>query len=185
VTPELAAALRTEIQLALDAGGKPFDVNVARRVYDLAIAARDMCIAATATTAEAIKAVADAGGPVESLAAPGATEPPGQAAESFGVRALRELIAALRPASGAGVVGPAPGVVVVDPDLPTWLGALAEARSLGLDDVAVGIEAKLRALGVLPSDAPTSAMFDEASPLDDPATPVPGAPWDPDDGPPF
>ena len=172
MTPELAAALRTEIQLALDAGGKPFDVNVARRVYDLAIAARDMCIAATATTAEAIKAVADAGGPVESLAAPGATEPPGQAAESFGVRALRELITALRPASGAGVVGPAPGV-------------LAEARSLGLDDVAVGIEAKLRTLGVLPSDAPTSAMFDEASPLDDPATPVPGAPWDPDDGPPF
>jgi hypothetical protein len=63
---------------------------------------------------------------------------------------------------------------------------LAEARSLGLDDVAAGIEAKLRAFGVLPSSAASaSAMFDDAPPLDDPAAPVPGAPWDPDDGPPF
>jgi hypothetical protein len=192
VTPELAAALRAEIRLALEADGKPFDVNVARRVYDLAIAARDMCIAATATTEEAIKAVADVGGPVESLTVAGATEPPSQAAESFGVRTLRELIAALRPVPGVGVVGPAPGAVVVPTaaDLTTWIGALAEARSLGLDDVVAGIEAKLRAIGALADaavapPAPPYAVFDEAPPLDDPAAPVPGAAWDPNGDPPF
>ncbi|MBK7823144.1 MAG: hypothetical protein IPJ61_19350 [Tessaracoccus sp.] len=44
--PQLAEALRAEIRLTLEADGKAFDVNVARRVYDLAIAARDMCVAA-------------------------------------------------------------------------------------------------------------------------------------------
>lgn len=188
MTPELAAALRAEIRLALEADGKPFDVNVARRVYDLAIAARDMCVAATASTGEAIKAIADMDGPIESLAAPGAAPAPVQAAETFGVRMLRELIAALRPSS-SGVVGLAPGAVAVDPgtltDLPTWLGALAEARSLGLDDVAAGIEAKLRVFGVLPFDAaPTPAMFDEAP---SPPDPTPRTPWSPsgDDDIPF
>lgn len=122
----------------------------------------------------------------------GATEPPSQAAESFGVRTLRELIAALRPVPGVGVVGPAPGAVVVPTaaDLTTWIGALAEARSLGLDDVVAGIEAKLRAIGALADaavapPAPPYAVFDEAPPLDDPAAPVPGAAWDPNDDPPF
>lgn len=189
MTPGLAAALRAETRLALEADGKPFDVNVARRVYDLAIAARDMCVAATVSTGEAIKAISDMDGPVESLTTLGAAPAPVQAAETFGVRMLRELIAALRPSS-SGVVGLAPGAVATAPDmltdLPAWLGALAEARSLGLDDVAAGIEAKLRAFGVLPSGAaPTPAMLDEAPSLDDPAAPIPGAPWDPDSDPPF
>lgn len=192
MTPELAAALRAEIRLALEAGGKPFDVNVARRVYDLAIAARDMCVAATATTEEAIKAIADTGGAVESLVAPGTPPSSVQATETFGVRMLRELIAALRPTAGAGVVGPAPGAVVLGPpgDLTAWISALAEARSLGLDDVVASIEVKLRAIGVLSDDAapppaPPYAMFDEAPPMDDWATPPPGAPWNADDDPPF
>lgn len=192
MTPELAAALRAEIRLALEADGKPFDVNVARRVYDLAIAARDMCVAATASTGEAIKAIADMDGPIESLAAPSAAPAPAQAAETFGVRMLRELIAALRPTAGAGGVGPAPGAVVLGTpsDLTAWISALAEARSLGLDDVAANIEVKLRAIGVLsddavPSPAPPYAMFDEAPPMDAAATPPPGAPWNADDDPPF
>lgn len=145
MTPQLAEALRDEIRLALEADGKPFDVNVARRVYDLAIAARDMCAAATTTTGEAIKAIADVGGPVESLQDPGTPTTTVQAAETFGVRALRELIAALRPA-------PPPPSPPADPGLLddlTWLGALAEARELGLTDVAAGIEAKLRQCGIL------------------------------------
>lgn len=190
MTPELAAALRAEIRLALEADGKPFDVNVARRVYDLAIAARDMCVAAASTTEEAIKTVADTGGAIESLTVPGDSPSPIQATETFGVRMLRELIAALRPAPGAGVVGAAPGAVVLGSpsDLTTWLTALADARRLGLDDVAAGIEAKLRVIGVLtdaptvPEPAPAHTTFDDAPPVDDPATP---APWNVDDGIPF
>lgn len=169
MTPELAAALRVEIQRALEADGKPFDVGIARRVYTLAIAARDMCIAATASTDEAIKAIADIDGPVESLTTPGALPTSAQAAETFGVRMLRELIAALRPLTGGGLVS---SVAAVDrdslTDLPTWLGALAEARSLGLSDVAAGIEAKLQSFGVLPPDG--------APPLAVPATPTAGSP---------
>lgn len=154
MTPQLAEALRAEIRLALEADGKAFDVNVARRVYDLAIAARDMCVAAATTTGEAIKTIADAGGPVESLQDLGTPPTVVQAAETFGVRALRELIAALRPTpAGTGVVGAGPNTVVPG-DLTTWLGALAEARELGLADVAAGIEAKLRQYGILPDADP-------------------------------
>lgn len=49
MSPELSEALRNEIRTVLEAGGGPFDINVARRVYDLAIAARDMCVAATSS----------------------------------------------------------------------------------------------------------------------------------------
>lgn len=151
MTPQLAEALRAEIRLALEADGKAFDVNVARRVYDLAIAARDMCVAAASTTGEAIKVIADVDGPVEALQGPDAAPTVVQAAETFGVRALRELIAALRPAPPPPSPPPDPDLLG---DLPTWLGALAEARELGLTDVVAGLEAKLRRFGVLPDIDP-------------------------------
>lgn len=132
VSPELAEALRKEIRTALDADGGPFDVNVARRVYDLAIAARDMCIAAVSTLKEAIDQVKDTNGPMETLDAPDTPESAVQASESFGARMLRELMATL------------PMLQQPRGDDPKRLvHALAEARSRGMHDVAEELEVKL------------------------------------------
>ncbi len=70
MTPALAEAIRAEIRLALDAGGKPFTVAVAKRVYDLAIAAKDFLVSATETVEEAVGVIATSGGPLDSLMAP-------------------------------------------------------------------------------------------------------------------
>lgn len=131
MSPELAEALRSEIRKALDADGKPFDVVVAQRVYDLAIAAKDMCVAATAGVGETIKTLANNGGPIESLGElePGAPAVQAQASETFGARILRELMTTLRPQKTED---------------PTQLvHALAEARRSGMTDVARELEVKL------------------------------------------
>jgi hypothetical protein len=133
MSPELSEALRREIRAALDASGGPFDVNVARRVYDLAIAARDMCVAATGSVKEAIDQVKDTDGPMESLDTADTPESSVQASESFGARLLRELMASLsllqQPRGG---------------DDPRQLvHALAEARRNGMHDVAEQIEVRL------------------------------------------
>lgn len=133
VSPELAEALRNEIRTALDAGGKPFDVNTARRVYDLAIAARDMCVAATGTVKEAIDQIKDTNGPMETLQDPDAPEPAAQTAETFGARIFRELLA-LVPSLRSSGSGDDPRQLV---------HALAEARSHGMHDVAEELEVKL------------------------------------------
>lgn len=133
MSPELSEALRKEIRTALEAGGGPFDINVARRVYDLAIAARDMCVAATASVKEAIDQIKDTDGPMESLDAAGTPESQMQASESFGARLLRELMATL-PMLQARRVGDDPKQLV---------HALAEARRNGMHDVAEQIEVKL------------------------------------------
>ncbi len=132
VTPQLAEALRAEIRAALDADGAPFDVNVARRVYDLAIAARDMCIAATSTVEEAIDQIKDTNGPIESLDTPGTPESQVQVSESFGARLLRELMATLPLLQGQRGEDP-----------KQLVHALAEARRNGMHDVAEQIEVKL------------------------------------------
>lgn len=132
MSPELAEALRSEIRKALDADGKPFDVVVAQRVYDLAIAAKDMCVAATAGVGETIKTIANNGGPIESLGElePGAPAVQAQASETFGARILRELMATFRPQQ--------------PPEDPNRLvHALAEARRNGMTDVAEALEVKL------------------------------------------
>jgi hypothetical protein len=137
VSPELAEALRTEIRNALDAGGKSFDVNVARRVYDLAIAARDMCIAASNSVKEAIDQVKELNGPMESLQGPGsleastAPEAQAQVAETFGARVLRELLAMT---SGSLRHAEDPHVLIA---------AIADARERGMHDLAAGLEQKL------------------------------------------
>lgn len=133
MSPELSEALRNEIRVALAADGGAFDVNVARRVYDLAIAARDMCVAATSSVKEAIDQVKDTGGPMESLDTADTPESQVQASESFGARLLRELMGTLpmlQPRRGGD-----------DPE--QLVHALAEARRSGMHDVAEQIEVKL------------------------------------------
>jgi hypothetical protein len=133
VSPELAEALRNEIRTALEAGGGPFDINVARQVYDLAIAARDMCVAATGSVKEAIDQIKDTNGPMESLDTSDTPESQMQVSESFGARLLRELMASLpmlqQPREGD--------------DPKELVHALAEARRNGMHDVAEQIEVKL------------------------------------------
>lgn len=132
MSPELAEALRNEIRTTLEAGGKPFDVNVARRVYDLAIAARDMCVAATGSVKEAIDQIKDTNGPMETLDSSDTPESQVQISESFGARLLRELMATL------------PLLQSPRGDDPKQLvHALAEARRNGMHDVAEQIEVKL------------------------------------------
>jgi hypothetical protein len=132
MSPELAEALRNEIRTALEAGGGSFDINVARRVYDLAIAARDMCIAATGSVKEAIDQIKDTNGPMETLDAADTPESQMQASESFGARLLRELMATLPMLQGARGEDP-----------KRLVHALAEARRNGMHDVAEQLEVKL------------------------------------------
>lgn len=128
VSPELAEALRTEIRTALDAGGKAFDVNVARRVYDLAIAARDMCVAASNSVKEAIDQIKDTNGPMETLQDPNTPESQAQVAETFGARILRELLAMTRKPRE---------------DPHELIAAIADARGRGMHDLAAALEQKL------------------------------------------
>jgi len=132
MTPQLSEALRSEIRSALEADGKPFDVNVARRVYDLAIAARDMCVAATSGVKEAIAQIKDTDGPMESLDSSDTPESQMQASETFGARLIREIMAML------------PMLQQKKTDDPKALvHALAEARKHGMTDVAEELEIKL------------------------------------------
>lgn len=134
MSPELSEALRNEIRTALEAGGGSFDINVARRVYDLAIAARDMCVAATGSVKEAIDQIKDTNGPMETLDSPDTPESQVQISESFGARLLRELMATLPMLQRPPHEGDDPKQLV---------HALAEARRNGMHDVAEQIEVKL------------------------------------------
>lgn len=132
MSPELSEALRNEIRTALEAGGKSFDVNVARRVYDLAIAARDMCIAASGSVKEAIDQIKETSGPMESLDSSDTPESQAQASESFGARLIREILAVM------------PALTRPHGEDPKALvHALAEARASGMHDVAEELEKKL------------------------------------------
>jgi hypothetical protein len=145
VTPALAEALRNEIRVALEAGGKPFDINVARRVYDLAIAARDFCIAATDTVKETIDQIKDVGGAMESLVPQGSPEPPVQAAESFGARIFREMLA-LAPSIRVGLPPATPTaepLVASGTESLALVHAIAAARERGMPDIAASLEKRL------------------------------------------
>jgi hypothetical protein len=131
MSPELANALRNEIRTALEADGGPFDINVARRVYDLAIAARDMCVAATGSVKEAVAQIKDTDGPMESLDSSDTPESQVQVSESFGARLLRELMATLPMLQGPRGEDP-----------KQLVHALAEARRNGMHDVAEQIDAR-------------------------------------------
>ncbi len=134
MSPQLAEALRAEIRNALEADGKPFDINVARRVYDLAIAAKDMCAAAISDVKQAIDQIKDVDGPMESLDSPGTPESQLQQSETFGARIIRELLAAMPMLNGRRGNGEDPKALV---------RAIAEAREKGLTDIAEALEVKL------------------------------------------
>lgn len=139
VTPELAEALRNEIRKALDAEGGPFDQNVARRVYDLAIAARDMCVASSSSVDETISTITHLNGPVESMDSPETPESVAQNAETFGARIIREVLAAIPKITAST----APAAIHTTENPEELVHALAEARKYEMHDVAEGLEVRL------------------------------------------
>lgn len=147
MTPLLAEALRSEIRLALEADGKPFDTNVARNVYNLAMAARDMCVAAVGNVKEAIDQIKDVDGPMETLDQPGTPDTQMQASETFGARVIREVLAML----------PMMNQQRKADDPKALVHALAEARKHNMTDVAEELEVKL--FGRVLSDAAPPKMM--------------------------
>jgi hypothetical protein len=141
MSERLAEALRTELREILEAGGKPFDVQVARHLYDFAIAAKDLLVVSAKGVDATIKVINDMNGPMESLTQAGDPIPQEQASETFGARMLREVLATLP-------------MLLKKPDDPKQLvHALAEARQAGMDDVAHELEIKL--FGRVLSDGPS------------------------------
>lgn len=128
----LAETLRAELRTVLDNDGKPFDLQVARHVYDFAIAAKDLLTVAANTVEEALKVVADNNGAMESLTGPDDPQPPEQVSETFGARMLRELFATL-PAM----------LRKSNEDLHALVGAIADARDRGMPDLAAKLEQRL------------------------------------------
>lgn len=135
----LAEALREELRRVLEDDGQPFTALVARRVYDVAIASKDLLVAAAGkTTASTVASILDNQGPLENLTAPGAITAPAIAAETFGARMLRELLAILPS------LRPKLPLANEEPEDPKALvQAIAQARQLGMSDVAEELEHKL------------------------------------------
>ena len=128
----LAEALRTELRAILDNAGKPFDLLVARYVYDFAIAAKDLLTVSVKSVEDAMQVIADNNGAMESLAGPNDPQPPEQVSETFGARMLRELLATL-PAM----------LRKNNEDLHALVRAIADARDRGMPDLATKLEQRL------------------------------------------
>jgi hypothetical protein len=128
----LAEALRTELRAILDNDGKPFDLQVARYVYDFAIAAKDLLTVSVKNVEDAMRVIADNSGAMESLPGPHDPQPPEQASETFGARMLRELLATL-PAM----------LHKNNEDLHALVGAIADARDRGMPELATKLEQRL------------------------------------------
>lgn len=128
----LAEALRTELRTILDNDGKPFDLQVARHVYDFAIAAKDLLTVSVRSVEDAMRVIADNNGAMESLAGPDDPVPPEQVSETFGARMLRELLATL-PAM----------LRKNNEDLHALVGAIADSRDRGMPDLATKLEQRL------------------------------------------
>jgi hypothetical protein len=128
----LAEALRVELRTILENGGKPFDLQVARHVYDFAIAAKDLLTVSVKSVEDAMRVVADNKGAMESLTGPDEPPPPEVASETFGARILRELFALL------------PSMLPKNNEDPlTIVAAIADARERGMPDLAAKLEQKL------------------------------------------
>jgi hypothetical protein len=134
----LAEALRTELREILENGGKPFDLQVARHLYDFAIAAKDLLTVHVKSVEDAMRVVADNQGAMESLTGPNDQPPPEIAAETFGARMLRELLAAI---SMNGRKNEDPLSIGRDPR--ELVDAIADARERGMLDLADKLEQKL------------------------------------------
>ena len=128
----LSEALRAELRAILDNDGKPFDLQVARHVYDFAIAAKDLLTVSVKSVEDAMRVVADNNGAMESLTGPNDPPTPEMASETFGARMLRELLATL-PAM----------LRKSNEDLHAMVAAIADARDRGMPDLAARLEQKL------------------------------------------
>lgn len=128
----LTEALRTELRAILDNDGEPFNLQVARHVYDFAIAAKDLLTVSVKSVEDAMRVVADNNGAMESLTGPNDPQPPELASETFGARMLRELLATL-PAM----------LRKNNEDLHALVGAIADARDRGMPDLASKLEQRL------------------------------------------
>jgi len=128
----LAETLRAELRAILDNDGKPFDLQVARHVYDFAIAAKDLLTVSVKSVEDAMRVVADNNGAMESLTGPDDPQPPEQVSETFGARMLRELLATL-PAM----------LRKNNEDMHALVGAIADARDRGMHDLAAKLEQRL------------------------------------------
>lgn len=130
----LAETLREELRTILDNDGKPFDLQVARYVYDFAIAAKDLLTVSVKSVEDAMRVVADNHGAMESLTGPNEAPPPEVASETFGARVMRELLAML-PAIRAEKSSREDPLSIV--------AAIADARERGMPDLAAKLEQKL------------------------------------------
>jgi hypothetical protein len=128
----LTEALRTELRAILDNDGKPFDLQVARYVYDFAIAAKDLLTVSVKSVEDVMRVIADNNGAIESLTGPNDPQPPELVSETFGARMLRELLATL------------PAILRKSQEDPlAVVAAIADARARGLLDLAAKLEQKL------------------------------------------
>ncbi len=127
----LAETLRAELREILDNGGKPFDLQVARHVYDFAMAAKDLLTVSVSSVEDAMRVVADNKGAMESLTGPDDPPPPEVASETFGARILRELFAVL------------PAIRKTNEDPLVLVAAIADARDRGMPDLAAKLEQRL------------------------------------------
>jgi hypothetical protein len=128
----LAETLRAELREILDNGGKSFDLQVARHVYDFAIAAKDLLTVSATTVEDVTRVIADNNGAMESLTGPNEPPPPEVASETFGARIMRELFAALPMLRGKSAEDP---VALVT--------AIADARERGMYELANKLEQRL------------------------------------------
>lgn len=127
----IAEALRVELREILENDGKPFDLQVARHVYDFAIAAKDLLTVSVRSVEDAMRVVVDNKGAMESLTGPDEAPPPEVASETFGARIMRELFAVL------------PALRKNNEDPLVIVAAIADARERGMPDLAAKLEQKL------------------------------------------
>lgn len=132
----LTETLRAELRSILDNEGKPFDLQVARHVYDFAIAAKDLLTVSVKSVEDAMRVVADNKGAMESLTGPDEEPPAEVASETFGSRIMRELFALLPTLRNKNAEDP-----VADP--VRLVTAIADARERGMHELAAKLEEKL------------------------------------------
>ena len=147
----LTETLRAELRAILDNEGKPFDLQVARHVYDFAIAAKDLLTVSVKSVEDAMRVVADNNGAMESLTGPNDPQPPEQASETFGARMLRELLATL-PAM----------LRKNNEDLHALVGAIADARERGMPDLAAKLEQRLLGTPLEPPKITHAEIVDDS-----------------------
>ena len=147
----LAEALRTELRAILDNDGKPFDLQVARHVYDFAIAAKDLLTVSVKSVEDAMRVIADNKGAMESLTGPDDAPPPEVASETFGARILRELFAMLADGSSQEQRRSARA-----------RRAIADARERGMPDLASKLEQRLIGTSLEPPKITRAEVVDDS-----------------------